>query len=202
MKNMWELLELWVASILSVLLLLATVVQSFSIQYEPIEQIEPIVYEIKMVDAIIDNEPQEQLEEIRYNAFHAGHKPTEYEIDMICRLMSCEVGDRNSGVCNSPDWVVQYTVSVLINRVNHPAFADTIYDVIYEPRQYQPAIDGTIDSAKYDDNIRDNVEYCLMYGSVIPDDVCYQSQYKKNGSGIYEQWTSNVTGATIYFNYI
>ena len=199
MKDMWEL---GIVCILSALLMLATVAQLFSIQHEPIESIEPIVYEIEMADAIIDNEPQEQLEEIRYNAFNDGHQPTEYEIDMICRLMSCEVGDRKSGVCNSPDWVIQYTVSVLINRVNHPAFADTIYDVIYEPRQYQPAIDGTILDAKYDDNIRDNVEYCLMYGSVIPDDVCYQSQYKKNGSGIYEQWTSNVTGATIYFNYI
>lgn len=199
MKDMWEL---GIVCILSALLMLATVAQSFSIQHEPIEQIEPIVCEIKIADVVIDSEQQEQPEEIRYNAFNNGHQPTEYEIDMICRLMSCEVGDRKSGVCNSPDWVIQYTVSVLINRVNHPAFADTIYDVIYEPRQYQPAIDGTLLDAKYDDNIRDNVEYCLMYGSVIPDDVCYQSQYKKNGSGIYEQWTSNVTGATIYFNYI
>ena len=196
MKDMWEF---GIVCILSSLLLLATVAQSFSIQHEPIE---PTVYEIEIIDATIDSEPQEQLGEIRYNAFNDGHQPTEYEIDMICRLMSCEVGDRKSGVCNSPDWVIQYTVSVLINRVNHPAFADTIYDVIYEPRQYQPAIDGTILDAKYDNNISDNVEYCLMYGSVIPDDVCYQSQYKKNGSGIYEQWTSNVTGATIYFNYI
>ena len=160
-------------------------------------------YEEPIQVAVVEQEViEDEPEVIQYTAFNDGHQPTEYEIDMICRLMSCEVGDRRSGVCNSPDWVVQYTVSVLINRVNHPAFADTIYDVIYEPRQYQPAIDGTIDSAKYDDNIRDNVEYCLMYGSVIPDDVCYQSQYKKNGSGIYEQWTSNVTGATIYFNYI
>ena len=165
---------------------------------------EPVVmeYEEPIQVAIVEPEATEGQEIIQYTAFNDGHQPEEWEIDMICRLISCEVGDKKSGVCNSPDWVIQYTVSVLINRVNHSAFADTIYDVIYEPRQYQPAIDGTIDNAKYDDNIRDNVEYCLMYGSVIPDDVCYQSQYKKNGSGIYEQWTSNITGATIYFNYI
>ena len=74
MKNMWEL---GIMCILSALLLLATIVQSFSIQYEPIEPIEPIVYEIETIDAVIDNEQQEQLEEIRYNAFNDGHQPTE-----------------------------------------------------------------------------------------------------------------------------
>lgn len=166
---------------------------------------EPVVMEYEEPIHVAVAEPEiieEELEIIQYTAFNDGHQPEELEIDMICKMVSCEVGDRYIGTCIAPEWVIRYVVSVVINRVNHPLFEDTIHDVIYEPGQYQPAIDGTLLDAKYDDTVRENVEYCLLNGSVIPDNVCYQSTNKHNGSGIYAQWTSNVTGATIYFNYV
>jgi N-acetylmuramoyl-L-alanine amidase len=51
---------------------------------------------------------------------------------------------------------------VVLNRVDHPQFPNSIKEVIYQPRQFTPVSNGTINQPADDESIR-AVEEALAY---------------------------------------
>mgnify|MGYP002764798419 CR=1 FL=1 len=97
-------------------------------------------------------------------------KYTEEELDLLARLLWREMG--SSWI---PDEEQIKTGSVVLNRMAHPAYPDTLREVIYQPGQYAPAMGGTLETAEPDQRTRDNARRLLEQGSVLPPDVIYQS---------------------------
>ena len=75
--------------------------------------------------------------------------------------------------------------SVVLNRVNHDAYPDTINDVIYQSGQYQCTWDGNFNKTP-SDLAWEVAEELLTSGSTLPENVVYQAQFTQ-GSGIYTQ---------------
>lgn len=84
-----------------------------------------------------------------------------------------------AGECQGGSWDLQMAVgSVVLNRVNHKAFPDTIKEVVFQKHpgiQYQCTIDGNYDREPTERNW-EAAEYLLRYGSQIPANVIFQSQ--------------------------
>lgn len=110
----------------------------------------------------------------------AAHSDTEnysQELAVLSALVGAEVGDL------SDDCQIA-AASVVLNRINSPAFPDTVYDVVYQPGQYETVDNGKIENHP-DDNVRKNVEYVLQNGSQIPENVVYQGMFSQ-GSGVWD----------------
>lgn len=60
------------------------------------------------------------------------------ELDLLERLVEAEAG-------GEPYEGKVAVAAVVLNRLKHPGFPNTITDVIYEPRQFTPAINGKIE---------------------------------------------------------
>ena len=60
---------------------------------------------------------------------------TDYEIYELAKIVMCEA-EGESQECK------EYVTQTVINRVNDPAFPDTIHDVIFEDYQFTPTFDG------------------------------------------------------------
>ena len=52
----------------------------------------------------------------------------------------------------------QLVVNVVVNRVNSPDFPDTIRDVVFQPGQFTPVMNGAFERATPDRRIRDAVQ--------------------------------------------
>lgn len=66
---------------------------------------------------------------------------TEEEIELFQRLVEAEAG-------SEPFLGKVAVAAVVINRVLSPGFPDTVREVIYEPRQFQPVTNGRINRVK------------------------------------------------------
>lgn len=93
-----------------------------------------------------------------------------------------------------PDWAQQWVASVVLNRVNHPSFPDTIYDVLHQPGQYCGFY-----ATPTEQNIA-NARYVLENGSVLPENVVFQSLCTQ-GSGIHGTYYDPYMNNTTYFCY-
>lgn len=109
----------------------------------------------------------------------AGSETESYsqELLVLSALVSAEVGDLSSE-CQIA------TASVVMNRVNSETFPNTVYDVIYQPGQYETVENGRIENQP-EEGVRKNVELVLKNGSQIPDNVVYQGMFPQ-GSGIWD----------------
>jgi len=95
------------------------------------------------------------------------------------------------------DEVQLMVANVVMNRVESPYFANTIYDVIYSPNQYQ-FIKYNI-SVIPDKRALINAKKILDGFRILPNNVLYQSEYKTLGDGLYKKVQTKY--ATMYFNY-
>lgn len=93
-----------------------------------------------------------------------------------------------------PDWAQQWVASVVLNRVNHPSFPDTIYGVLHQPGQYCGFY-----ATPTEQNVA-NAKYVLENGSVLPDNVVFQS-LNTQGSGTHGSYYDPVMDNTTYFCY-
>ena len=71
-----------------------------------------------------------------------------------------------------------YTGSVVLNRVAHKSYPNSIEGVIYQPRQYACVKDGNFDREPTATNW-EVAEELLRTGSVLPANVIFQSQFKQ-----------------------
>ena len=97
-----------------------------------------------------------------------------------------------------PDDIQKYVGSVVLNRVAHDRFPDTIKDVIMEKGQYGAEY-GTLDVTP-DARTIENARWLLENGSVLPGNVVYQDN-NIQGDGIYYTYEDPLIGPT-YFCYI
>jgi hypothetical protein len=93
-----------------------------------------------------------------------------------------------------PDWAQQWVASVVLNRVNHPSFPDTIYGVLHQPGQYCGFY-----ATPTEQNVA-NAKYVLENGSVLPENVVFQS-LNTQGSGVHGSYYDPHMGNTTYFCY-
>ena len=85
---------------------------------------------------------------------------------------------------DNPD--MMYAIgSVVLNRVNHSAYPDTISGVIYQSGQYACTWDGNFDKTP-SELAWQIAEDLLINGSTLPENVVYQAQFTQ-GSGVYLQ---------------
>lgn len=105
----------------------------------------------------------------------------EADIELLARLITAEQG------YGADEKLYFYTGSVVLNRVNSDVFPNTLQEVIYQrnPLQYQCTENGHI-NRPYDDVAWEVAEALLTEGSVLPENVVYQAEFKQ-GSGVYEK---------------
>lgn len=120
---------------------------------------------------------------------------TEEDLDLLARLIAAEMG---------ASWVSDemqlYVGSVVINRMNHELFPDTLYDVIYAKGQYSPTWNGAINNTP-DERTIENARQLLEHGSVLPENVVFQANFPQ-GDGTYYEYYDEVLGTTTYFCYL
>ena len=120
---------------------------------------------------------------------------TEEDLDLLARLITAEMG---------ASWVSDemqlYVGSVVINRMNHELFPNTLYDVIYAKGQYSPTWNGAINNTP-DERTIENARQLLEHGSVLPENVVFQANFPQ-GDGTYYEYYDEVLGTTTYFCYL
>lgn len=82
-----------------------------------------------------------------------------------------------------PDDEQLYVGSVVLNRVNHPAFPNSVKGVVFQGGQYACTRDGNYYREPTPQNWA-NAKYLLDNGSILPGNVVWQSG-SRQGSGIY-----------------
>ena len=99
---------------------------------------------------------------------------------LLARLVYAEAGSES-------DEHQQAVASVVLNRMNSDKFPDSIDEVICQrnPLQYACIEDGNIDKIP-DERAIKNAYYIWDNGSILPDNVLYQAEFKQ-GSGLYKQ---------------
>lgn len=75
--------------------------------------------------------------------------------------------------------------SVVLNRVKHENYPNTIKEVVFQKRQYACTWDGNYDREP-DQQAIDVAIYLLENGSQFPEHVIYQAGFKQ-GKGVYKQ---------------
>ena len=117
------------------------------------------------------------------------------DVDLLARLLTCEMG------CS---WIADeqqlYVGSVVLNRVASDLFPDTLREVIYQPGQYAPAISGWIETVQPDERTIGNARWLLENGSVLPENVLYQSTVVQGE--VYDSYYDAVLGTTTYYCYL
>ncbi len=119
---------------------------------------------------------------------------TEEDLSLLSRVIYAEVG------CTwIPDWVQRMVGSVVLNRVESSLYPNTIKEVIYQPGQYSPTWNGSINNTP-DSRTVANARYLLENGSICPRNVTGQNSII-TGSGVYQSYHDSVLGTTVYFCY-
>ena len=104
----------------------------------------------------------------------------ETELYLMAHLIYAEAG---SSMCS--DDMQLYVGSVALNRVNNACFPDTLKEVIYQKGQYACTWDGNFEKEP-DERAWRNASIVLENGSLLPDNVVYQADFKQ-GSGVHCQ---------------
>lgn len=109
----------------------------------------------------------------------AGARPSSYTQDDLYILAHVICGEAQS----YPDEEQLYVGSVVLNRVNHPSFPDSVSGVVFQRGQYACTWDGNYYREPTPQNWA-NARYLLEHGSVLPGNVVWQSGGRQ-GSGVY-----------------
>ena len=110
-------------------------------------------------------------------------------MDLLARLITSEVGYSNAYDPLDYEQACYLTGSVVINRMKHEKFPDTLEEVIYQHSgdtyQYAVVPNGAI-NRPYDDVAYEIAEELLTVGTTVDESCIYQANFVQ-GSGIYRQ---------------
>lgn len=120
---------------------------------------------------------------------------TEEDLDLFARLLTAEIGSYWVS-----DEIQLYVGSVVLNRMAHNLYPDTLYDVIYQSGQYSPTWTGAINNTP-DERTIANAKYLLEEGSILPENVVFQANFPQ-GDGTYYEYYDEVLRNTTYFCYL
>lgn len=161
-----------------------------------VREVEPPDVADRQKDVSEQDEPIDEQEE-REN-ITAEPNISDEDLDLLSRLIYAEVG------CEwIPDDIQLLVGSVVLNRLSDTSGSfpgETLYDIIYQKGQYGPTINGSIDCTP-DERTIENARKLLIDGSVCPENVVFQAEFKQ-GDGVYYKYYDSVLGSTIYFCYI
>lgn len=138
------------------------------------------------------NEDEEMLYNFYIDSKRISDELFEEYYDLMCHIVFAE-----SGNCSEMEQC--FVANVIENRIKHPNFPNTLYDVLHSPGQYEPVMTGTIHKTPSDET-RQIVENYLR-GNVetgMPDNVLYQSLSPNHGSGV---WNSDLKTKNIFCYY-
>ena len=93
---------------------------------------------------------------------------TQEEEDLLVQVVHFEMGSDSA-----PDEAQQLVAAVVVNRMRHPDFPDTINDVIYAPGAYSCA--NLLGTGTPTERCRENVLKVLNEEVTFPDDIVWQS---------------------------
>jgi len=143
-------------------------------------------------------DPEEALIQAVLACDHEAGLKIEYEVDYndlydLSRIMQAE-----KGPC-WPDMFIMAIGEVVLNRVESPEFPDSIHEVIYQPGQYEPAEDGSLEYTHPDENTV-RLAMRLLQGERVLEDpqVIFQALFPQ-GRGSKVEYTDEILGTTTYF---
>ena len=93
---------------------------------------------------------------------------TQEEEDLLVQVVHFEMGSDSA-----PDEAQQLVAAVVINRMRHPSFPDTIKDVIYAPGAYSCV--NLLGTGNPTERCREIVLIVLNEEVTLPDDIVWQS---------------------------
>ncbi len=100
--------------------------------------------------------------------------------------------------CNG-DYVMRLTGSVVLNRVAHKGYPNTVRGVLYQKGQYETM--PRFFTKKIPDEARQIAKELLIFGSIAPPNVVYQAMFPQ-GSGVWKPIPSSYSKDDIeYFCY-
>lgn len=105
------------------------------------------------------------------------------DVDLLARILFLECGSDWI-----PDYVLEYFCSVVVNRVNHWYYPDTLDGVLSQRSQFISYSNRW--NTTPTDRCYTIAREILETGSKIPENVVYFAQFMQ-GSGAYHQWENN-----------
>ncbi|MBC5711204.1 MULTISPECIES: cell wall hydrolase [Hungatella] len=168
--------------------------QKQEIQQESKEELERINEQIVM-DAKIkaleaeENARQKALEEERRReeekkaASRKAVSDDDYQV--LLRIVQAE-----AGVCDEKGKIL--VANVVLNRVKSQEFPDSVRSVVYEPSQFSPVSDGSINSVKVTEETRECVNRALE-GEDYSDGALYFMNRRGSRSGAVSWFDSHLT---------
>lgn len=102
------------------------------------------------------------------------------ELYLLSHIIYAEAG---ADTCS--DKMQLYVGSVVLNRIKHHLFPNTMSGVVYQKGQYSCVKDGNF-SKKPNQRAIDNAKFLLENGSQLPDNVVFQAGFKQ-GHGVHEK---------------
>lgn len=133
-----------------------------------------------------ENKEADAYECDAYNSQSRAIERPENEVDPVERDLLAHVIYAEAGACSES--TRKYVGSVVLNRIKDEAWPDTMQEVVYQTEpaiQYGCTYDGNIDKDP-DNEAYEIADELLRYGSVIPSNVTYQSEYIQ-GTGIWKE---------------
>ena len=92
--------------------------------------------------------------------------------------------------------------NVVLNRVNHPRFPNTIFDVIHQPGQYCWVMRGVnVESVIISERAWRNAQLLMDGYRVAPPNVVFQAEFTQ-GDGTFAYFRCDVLNNTTYFGYL
>lgn len=116
---------------------------------------------------------------------------TDEDLYILSHIIQCE-----AGYCERA--MMEGVGSVVLNRVADPRFPNTIYEVVNQPGQYRPVMDGIFTSAEPTELVMEVAIDLLQWGSKYPPEVVWQANFPQ-GQGTY--LTLSTSYSTMYFCY-
>lgn len=105
----------------------------------------------------------------------------EEDIEVLSHVINGEAG---ANYCS--DTLMYYVGSVVLNRVKHEQFPNTIKDVVFQKGQYSCTKDGNY-SLEPCDRAKRIAKELLIEGSRLPEHVVFQSQHNRGNVYCKEQ---------------
>lgn len=166
---------------------------------------EEIVYEFDpdadyvelMVEAAVCGDTALGNEYERLHKLQSAHFGINNPFDFDDLYLLAKVVEVEAGSSWITDEHKQMVASVVVNRVNSPEFPDTMYDVVYQRRQYAAAGTKYFEKLIPSESSVRNALYVLQNGSIAPETVVFQAEFKQ-GSSVYKTYNPEKLGVTYF----
>lgn len=108
---------------------------------------------------------------------HINEYAPKEDVDLLARCITAEMG------YNKDDYVYYLAGSVVLNRMKSDDFPTDLYEVIYQPGQYECVINDHI-KCEPDDAAVEVANRLLLDGTEVDENVVFQAEFKQ-GHGVY-----------------